>query len=185
MIDAKLSISADARRLVFSFYGATRTSDIHVWDLESDDLRAVTRASHGGLSPDAFVPPELVHYPTFDDRQVPAWFYRPEPQAEPAPAVVVVHGGPEGQSRPSLSFLAQYLVRHGYAVLVPNVRGSTGYGNGSCLMKDAMALLTASILLSCPASCISRSNVFSSIDMVVRITRVSPVSLKFMSGSPS
>lgn len=136
LMDAKLSFSADSKRLAFSFHGATKTSDIHVWDLESDELRAVTRASHGGLSPDRFVPPELVYYPTFDDQEIPAWFYQPEPQAEPAPAVVVVHGGPEGQSRPNLSFLAQYLVQHGYAVLVPNVRGSTGYGNAYSHLDD-------------------------------------------------
>jgi dipeptidyl aminopeptidase/acylaminoacyl peptidase len=136
MMDAQLSFSADARRLAFSFHGSTRTSDIYVWDLEGDTLQAVTRSSHGGLSPRTFVAPELVYYPTFDDREIPAWFYRPGPQAEPAPAVVIVHGGPEGQSRPNLNFLAQYLVRHGYAALVPNVRGSTGYGNAYSHLDD-------------------------------------------------
>ena len=136
MMDAKLSFSADSKCLAFSFYGATRTSDIYVWDLEGDELRAVTRSSHGGLSPRTFASPELIHYPTFDDREIPAWFYRPEPRAEPAPAVVIVHGGPEGQSRPNLNFLAQYFVQHGYAVLVPNVRGSTGYGNAYSHLDD-------------------------------------------------
>src|SRR5258708_29395842 len=39
-----------------------------------------------------------------------------------------VHGGPEGQVRPSFDPVIQYLVAQGYAVLAPNVRGSTGYG---------------------------------------------------------
>ena len=129
MMDAQLSFSADSRRLTFSFYGATRTSDVYVWNLGTNNLQAVTRSSHGGLSPSTFSAPKLVHYPTFDNRDIPAWFYRPEAQTGPVPAVVIVHGGPEGQSRPNLNFLAQYLVRRGYAVLVPNVRGSTGYGN--------------------------------------------------------
>jgi dipeptidyl aminopeptidase/acylaminoacyl peptidase len=136
MMDAQLSFSVDSKRLAFSFYGATRTSDIYVWDLEGDHLQVVTRSSYGGLSPHTFASPELVHYPSFDDREIPAWFYRPEPQAKPAPAVVIVHGGPEGQSRPNLNFLAQYLVQHGYAVLVPNVRGSTGYGNAYSHLDD-------------------------------------------------
>ena len=136
LLDGKLSFSADSKRLTFSFFGSTRTSDVYLLDLASDTVRAVTRSSHGGLNPDTFAAPELVHYPTFDDRSIPAWFYRPEPRAEPAPAVVIVHGGPEGQSRPNLNFLAQYLLRHGYAVLVPNVRGSTGYGNAYSHLDD-------------------------------------------------
>ena len=42
--------------------------------------------------------------------------------------VINVHGGPEGQSRPEFDPVVQYLVARGYAVLEPNVRGSTGYG---------------------------------------------------------
>ena len=136
MLDARLSFSADSKRLAFSFYGATRTSDVYVWNLEPDTLQIVTRSSHGGLLPTTFTAPELVHYPTFDERDIPAWFYRPKAQTEPTPAVIIVHGGPEGQSRPSLNFLAQYLVLHGYAVLVPNVRGSTGYGNAYSHLDD-------------------------------------------------
>ena len=128
-LDAKLSFSADSGKLAFSFYGATKTSDVYVWDLAKAELHAATRSSHGGLLPATFTAPELVRYPTFDERDIPAWFYRPDAGEEPAPAVVIVHGGPEGQSRPTLNFLAQYLIGHGYAVFVPNVRGSTGYGN--------------------------------------------------------
>ena len=136
MLDARLSFSADSGRLAFSFYGATQTSDVYVWDLEADTLTAVTRSSHGGLLPATFTAPELVHYPTFDALDIPAWYYRPKAQTEPVPAVVIVHGGPEGQSRPTLNFLAQFLVQHGYAVLVPNVRGSTGYGNRYSHLDD-------------------------------------------------
>ena len=88
------------------------------------------------MSPQRFTAPELVYYPTFDNRDIPAWLYLPETQTEPVPAVVIVHGGPEGQSRPNLNFLAQYLTQHGYAVLVPNVRGSTGYGNRYSHLDD-------------------------------------------------
>ena len=136
MLDARLSFSADSKRLAFSFYGATQTSDVYVWDLEADTLTAVTRSSHGGLLAATFTAPELVHYPTFDALDIPAWYYRPKAQTEPVPAVVIVHGGPEGQSRPTLNFLAQFLVQHGYAVLVPNVRGSTGYGNRYSHLDD-------------------------------------------------
>jgi len=70
-----------------------------------------------------------VRYPTFDGRQIPAFLYLPrDGQQHALPVVINVHGGPEGQSRPEFDPVIQYLVARGYAVLEPNVRGSTGYG---------------------------------------------------------
>lgn len=137
MMDLRLAFSTDATRLAFSFTNSTRTSDIYVWNLETDQVQAVTRSSHGGLLPNSFVAPRLIHYPTFDERSIPAWFYQPtERGGKPAPAVVIVHGGPEAQFRPFFHFLVQYLVHNGYAVLAPNVRGSSGYGKAYSHLDD-------------------------------------------------
>ena len=68
-----------------------------------------------------------VRIPSFDAQKVPAFLYSP-PGAGPFPAVIDVHGGPTAQSHRDFSRMRQYLVSKGYAVLVPNVRGSTGYG---------------------------------------------------------
>jgi pimeloyl-ACP methyl ester carboxylesterase len=50
----------------------------------------------------------------------------------PRPLVYYVHGGPQGQERPDFAWfsmpLIQYLALNGFAVFVPNARGSTGYG---------------------------------------------------------
>jgi len=50
----------------------------------------------------------------------------------PRPLVYYIHGGPQGQERPDFAWfsmpLIQYLTLRGFAVFVPNVRGSTGYG---------------------------------------------------------
>jgi dipeptidyl aminopeptidase/acylaminoacyl peptidase len=70
---------------------------------------------------------EIVHIPSFDGRKVPAFLYKPAGDG-PFPAVIDVHGGPTAQSRREFSPIRQYLLSKGYAVLVPNVRGSTGYG---------------------------------------------------------
>ncbi len=131
-----LTFSPDGRKVAFTFTSSVRTNDVYVWDLEADVVTAVTRSAHGGVPVASFVAPVLVRYPTFDReatgevRRIPAWFYLPPEAsaAHPVPAVVIVHGGPEGQYRPTFRFFAQYLVHHGYAVLAPNVRGSTGYG---------------------------------------------------------
>jgi dipeptidyl aminopeptidase/acylaminoacyl peptidase len=104
----------------------------------------VTRAAHGGLPTSSFVAPTLIRYPSFDERQIPAWFYMPTQRpATPLPAVVLVHGGPESQSVPAFNFLIQYLLHNGYAVLVPNVRGSTGYGKAYSHLDDGRLRLGA------------------------------------------
>ncbi|HEX6288307.1 MAG TPA: S9 family peptidase [Herpetosiphonaceae bacterium] len=135
--DERIAFSDDGRYLAFSYTSATRTSDVYLWDLADDTLRQITRSSHGGLPLDSFAAPELIHYPAFDERQIPAWFYKPRLAPETRlPVVVVVHGGPESQFVPYFHFLVQYFLHHGYAVLAPNVRGSTGYGKTYSHLDD-------------------------------------------------
>ncbi len=143
MMDGHLTFSPDSNRLAFSSTSATRTSDVFIWDLAADQVRAVTRSSRGGLPLDSFISAKLIHYPTFDSNEhtgvgkIPAWFYKPtENHGKPVPALVVVHGGPESQFRPYFHFLIQYFLHNGYAVLAPNVRGSTGYGKAYSHLDD-------------------------------------------------
>jgi dipeptidyl aminopeptidase/acylaminoacyl peptidase len=129
--------------LAFTYTSAVRTMDIYMWDLVDNQVNAVTRSSHGGVPQETFIIPELVHYPTFDQdergqtRRIPAWFYYPQSESQnPLPVIVMVHGGPESQYRPYYHFLIQYFLQHGYAVLSPNVRGSTGYGKAYSHLDD-------------------------------------------------
>lgn len=134
LADGHLVFSPDGRQLAFSLTTATRTVDVHLWDVEADAVWPATRSSHGGIPRETFVAPELVHYPTFDRdeggsvRHIPAWLYLPAKAPPPYPVVVLVHGGPEGQYSPGFHPAIQYLLANGYAILAPNVRGSTGYG---------------------------------------------------------
>ena len=65
-----------------------------------------------------------------DGLTIPAYLYLPRGAKDDhaTPAVVLVHGGPEFQARPWFDPVTQYFAAAGYAVFVPNVRGSTGYG---------------------------------------------------------
>ncbi|MFN2103639.1 MAG: S9 family peptidase [Candidatus Promineifilaceae bacterium] len=124
--------SADSQRLAFGYSSATRTNDIYVWNIDpnNDALVRKTDSSHGGIPVSQFVSPTLIHYPSFDDLQIPAFYYRPQrDDDEPLPVIIIVHGGPESQFRPVFNFFIQYILERGYAVLAPNVRGSAGYGN--------------------------------------------------------
>jgi dipeptidyl aminopeptidase/acylaminoacyl peptidase len=71
-------------------------------------------------------PAESVRIPSFDEKPVPAFAYKPS--GTPVGAVILVHGGPTDQAERVFIGFVQYLVSKRYAVLVPNVRGSTGYG---------------------------------------------------------
>jgi dipeptidyl aminopeptidase/acylaminoacyl peptidase len=75
-----------------------------------------------------FVEPEVQRFASFDGESIPLFVYRPRGADGDAPVVVVIHGGPESQFVPSFNPVVQYLVHRGYAVVAPNVRGSTGYG---------------------------------------------------------
>ena len=134
--DGEMAFAPDSSGVAFSMALGTRTADVHYWDFGPDKLRAVTRSSHGGLPLKSFHAPQLIRYPTFDEREIPAWYYRAENGSDLLPAVVLVHGGPEGQYRPTFDFLAQFFIQHGFAVLAPNVRGSTGYGKEYSHLDD-------------------------------------------------
>jgi dipeptidyl aminopeptidase/acylaminoacyl peptidase len=121
--------SRDGRYLAFSYTSALVPGDAWRYDTETDQLERLT-TSPNAVDPAAFVEPELVRFPSFDGLEIPAFVYRPERDeaAGPTPVVAVIHGGPESQYRPSFAPVTQYLVAHGFAVVAPNVRGSTGYG---------------------------------------------------------
>ncbi len=121
--------SQDGERLAITCMSATGTADIFVWDVSNERLWQATRSAMGGIPRSAFVEPTLVRYPTFDGRDIPAFLYLPQDRpGRELPIVIIVHGGPEGQSRPIFDPITQYLVSRGYGVMLPNVRGSTGYG---------------------------------------------------------
>jgi dipeptidyl aminopeptidase/acylaminoacyl peptidase len=118
--------SSDGSLLAFGFARATEPYDVYVYDLGAHALTRLT-VSPRDIDPATLVEPELHHYASFDGESVPVFLYEPDGEG-PFPVVVSVHGGPESQARPEFAPLTQHLVSRGYAVAVPNVRGSTGYG---------------------------------------------------------
>ena len=133
-----LTFSPDDRKLAMTLNTPKTPSDTFVLELgtsplEYGNLVRWTDSEVGGLDTESFGSPELVHYPTFDkvgteNRQIPAWIYKPRGKG-PFPVVVSIHGGPESQAFPSFSSTYQmWMNKLGVAVVVPNVRGSSGYG---------------------------------------------------------
>jgi dipeptidyl aminopeptidase/acylaminoacyl peptidase len=138
-----LEFDAKGERLGLTLNSSTSPSDVYVFDLKSKKLTRWTQSEVGGLDPERFVEPSLVRFPTFDSasggpKEITAWLYQPTTPG-PHPVVVSIHGGPEGQSRPTFSSNIQYWVNElGLAVLLPNVRGSTGYGKAFVDLDNGM-----------------------------------------------
>jgi dipeptidyl aminopeptidase/acylaminoacyl peptidase len=132
-----LRFAGKAPVLGFTVFGPTRSGDAYTYDLRSGKLARWTESEQGGLDPSSFVAPTLIEYPTFDGKQIPAFYYKPRGNG-PHPVLVIIHGGPEAQVRPFFNPFAQYLlVESGIAVIEPNVRGSDGYGKSWLLLDNA------------------------------------------------
>ncbi|AAG18962.1 S9 family peptidase [Halobacterium salinarum] len=122
-----LSWGPDGDTLAVVVSAATENPNVFVVDVATGAATQWTNAATAGIPKSTFREPELVRYETFDGREIPALFTRPDGDG-PHPVIVDFHGGPEGQRRPSFLSLRQYFVDNGYAVFEPNVRGSSGYG---------------------------------------------------------
>ena len=122
-----VAVSADGARVAVILSGPRRPGEVWVVDTESGESHAVTESRIGGLREEDLVDVDLISYPSFDGRQIPAWLYRPEAEGK-VPVVLAIHGGPEAQERALYNPLYQYLLSRGIAVMATNIRGSTGYG---------------------------------------------------------
>ncbi|OYR85908.1 S9 family peptidase [Halorubrum sp. E3] len=133
-----VSFGPDGDRFAVTATGSTHNANVYVVEATTGEAERWTRASTAGIPADTFVERELVHYPTFDGREIPAFFSVPEtePPESGYPVVVDIHGGPESQRRPSFASVTQYLLNNGYAVFEPNVRGSSGYGKAYSGLDD-------------------------------------------------
>jgi dipeptidyl aminopeptidase/acylaminoacyl peptidase len=122
--------AADSRTIVLSITGTRMPSDVLSVDAGTGSVRALTHsvAALGGELP---VVPELHQVPTPDGELIPCQVYRGAADAGQdlaGSAVLFVHGGPEAQAKRVFNPQVQALAAAGHTVLVPNVRGSVGYG---------------------------------------------------------
>ncbi|HTI14621.1 MAG TPA: S9 family peptidase [Dictyobacter sp.] len=136
--------SPQGTHITFSLNGPTHNGNI--WIVDAQTLSA-QQVSNIPLDVDTttMIEPELVHFTTFDGREIPAFYYRPTNleranEAGQIPVIMFVHGGPESQFRPQYAAPSvpplQYYLRQGFAVLAPNVRGSSGYGKEYLHLDD-------------------------------------------------
>ena len=136
--------SPDSRFVALSFSGSRTPGDVLLLSVGDGTVRALTdsAAQLGSAAP---VVPSVHRVPTPDGEQVPCFVYTPRnpPPEVAGSSVLLLHGGPEAQSVQSFNPIVQALVCQGHTVLVPNVRGSTGYGKRWYSADDVRARLSA------------------------------------------
>src|SRR5579883_2656981 len=136
---ADLAWSPDSRRLAFSLTAPTRPRSLWLFDRATATARDLLPeiAANAGAGLD-LVDWRLDEFSSFDDRRIPT--FTAGPGGKPPPggrkAVIWVHGGPESQTRPVFRPDIQALVAAGHAVMLPNLRGSTGYGRSYAALDD-------------------------------------------------
>lgn len=123
--------SFDATSKGIAFAGETTVDAPEVWVATQPGVAEVVTHLNESWKQIALVKPEFLRYKSFDGTEIEAALLKPagyQPGTK-VPLVVIVHGGPTGRWADSFQSWGQLLAARGYAVLYPNVRGSTGYGH--------------------------------------------------------
>ena len=116
------------RMAAFQFAGPTEPGDLWLADLGDGTKVRLTEANPGMAEKD-LVHPEVVRWTSSDGLEIEGLLYQPADRDAPGATVLEIHGGPAGVFTRGFDADAQILVTQGYAVLQPNVRGSSGYGD--------------------------------------------------------
>ncbi|MGI9260832.1 MAG: S9 family peptidase, partial [Woeseiaceae bacterium] len=122
--------SADDQYVALIVNADDSPSNIHLVDLAAGTATQLTDALSPEIDQTHLVVSDVIRYESFDGLEIPSILYKPHGASaeNPVPGLVLVHGGPGGQTRTGYRAMVQHLVNHGYAVLGANNRGSSGYG---------------------------------------------------------
>lgn len=123
-------ISDSEKLMAFYLSGDRSPSNLYVYDFATKKATKLTDSLNPEINPTDLVDSQVIRYKSFDGVEIPSILYKPKQASaqNKVPAVVLVHGGPGGQTRVGYSAMTQYLVNHGYVILGVNNRGSSGYG---------------------------------------------------------
>jgi dipeptidyl aminopeptidase/acylaminoacyl peptidase len=123
--------------LAFSLNNAQGPGDVYSVQVTTGKLERWT-TSETAVKTDVFPQADLVKWKSFDGKMISGFLYNPPAKfTGKRPVLVVIHGGPEGQSQPTFLGRSNYLLNElGIALIYPNVRGSTGYGKTFSLLDN-------------------------------------------------
>jgi len=116
--------------LGLSFTTANASTDVYEWNTTTQKLTRWTESELGGMNLDGIEPPQLVKWKSFDGLEISGFLYKANKKfTGKRPVIIQIHGGPESQSLPAFLGRSNYYLNElGVAIILPNVRGSAGYG---------------------------------------------------------
>ena len=125
-----VNISPSEKLMAFYLNGDRSPSNLFVYNFSTKKALKLTESLNPEINAEDLVDSQVIRYKSFDGLEIPSILYKPKTASaqQKAPALLLIHGGPGGQTRVGYSPMTQYLVNHGYVVLGVNNRGSSGYG---------------------------------------------------------
>ena len=118
----------DDKYVVFAFNNPRYPPDLWKLELASGALYQLTHSLPVEMATTPFIIPQEITYPGMDGTPIPALLFKLASADETTPAIVVIHGGPNWHYQIEWHPFMVHLASHGWTVIAPNYRGSTGYG---------------------------------------------------------
>lgn len=128
MVASQLSISAGGAMVAVTVEGPSLPRTVELVQPRTREWQRIDREPSRGPVPSGAPGPTLHTITGADGLTFTAWLHRPSTSTPAAGAMIFLHGGPEGQSRPGYDEMFAELLNAGVTVLTPNVRGSGGSG---------------------------------------------------------
>ncbi len=130
--NAEVQVSPDGKTLVYTRQSISSPAEVWRVDAGGGNAAPLTRLNETRKAGLDFGAVESISYPGADGANIQAWLVKP-PSFDAArryPAIVLIHGGPQGAWTDSFSYRwnLQMFASRGYVVFAPNPRGSTGFG---------------------------------------------------------
>jgi dipeptidyl aminopeptidase/acylaminoacyl peptidase len=124
------SISRSEQRMALYLNGDRQPNDLYVVEFGKPEPVRLTTSLSPKLDPKDLVDSSVVRFNARDGMVVPNILWKPHQATaqNKAPALLLVHGGPGGQTTRAYNYVAQFLANNGYVILGINNRGSSGYG---------------------------------------------------------
>lgn len=120
--------SRDEQRLLVLAYSDVNPGTYYLLEQATGELSEILPARRE-LAGTTLSPMQPITYPARDGVMIPGYLTLPPgSDGRGLPAIVMPHGGPSSRDEWGFDWMVQFFAQNGYAVLQPNFRGSTGYG---------------------------------------------------------
>ena len=133
-----VEIGRSEQRMTFYVNGDRQPNELYVLEFGQPEAKRLSNSLSPKIDPADLVDSAVVRFKSFDGMEIPNILWKPHQATaqNKVPAMVLVHGGPGGQTTRAYNYAAQYLANNGYVILGINNRGSSGYGKAFFAADD-------------------------------------------------